>query len=129
MGDLVLSRNVDTGELAYKPIVGTTVRPPRPIVRLTMGGEEILATLGHPFWVAGSGWRMAKELNPGAVLNGVSEPVRVSVSQPDENQTAYNLIVADFSTYFVGETGVLVHDNSPVRPTASVVPGIAKMNE
>jgi hypothetical protein len=72
---------------------------------------------------------MAKELNPGAVLNGVSEPVRVSVSQPDENQTAYNLIVADFSTYFVGETGVLVHDNSPVRPTASVVPGIAKMNE
>jgi hypothetical protein len=126
MGDLVLSRNVDTGELAYKAVIGTTVRPPRPIVRISVEGEEILATLGHPMWVVGSGWRMAKELSPGAQLTGVRGPVRVIVTESAENQTAYNLIVADFSTYFVGESGVLVHDNSPVRPTASVVPGVAR---
>ena len=38
---------------------------------------------------------------------------------------AYNLVVADFNTYFVGETGILVHDNTPRLPTRATVPGLA----
>ncbi len=37
---------------------------------------------------------------------------------------AYNLIVADFDSYFVGVAGILVHDNTPRRPTAALVPGL-----
>jgi hypothetical protein len=125
MGDFVLSRNVESGELAYKPVLGTTVRPPRPIVKLSAGDEQIFATLGHPIWVAGAGWRMAKELSSGDVLHGVNEPVRLSAATPAEDDVAYNLIVADFSTYFVGNAGILVHDNSPMRPTAVALPGVA----
>ena len=33
----------------------------------------------------------------------------------EEPQQAYNLVVADFGTYFVGKSRVLVHDNSPIR--------------
>ena len=36
----------------------------------------------------------------------------------------YNLVIADFNTYFVGESGILVHDNTARRPTQAVVPGL-----
>jgi hypothetical protein len=125
IGDLVLAQDVNTGELAYKPVIGRTVRPPSPILKLAFGGEEILTTRGHPFWVAGVGWRMAKELGDGAVLHGVTGSTRIAAVKEAEQAEAYNLVVADFSTYFVGESGILVHDNTPRRPTRATVPGLA----
>lgn len=124
IGNLVLAQNVDTGELAYKPIIGRTVRPPSEILKLTVDGEELQTTLGHPLWVAGVGWRMAKELADGAILHSVNGPVRVDAITEADEAEAYNLIVADFSTYFVGKSGVLVHDNTPREPTTAVVPGL-----
>jgi hypothetical protein len=126
VGDLVLAQNAATGELAYKPIVGRTVRPPSEIRSLKIRGEEIHTTLGHPFWVAGVGWRMAKELEEGAILHGVTGSAPLSAVESAEQAEAYNLVVADFSTYFVGESGLLVHDNTPRTPTRVIVPGVAK---
>jgi hypothetical protein len=125
LGDLVLSQDVDTGELIYQPVIGRTVRPPSEIVKLSFGGEELRTTLGHPLWVAGVGWRMAKEIEDGAILQGVTGSPRVLAIAPDGEEEAYNLVVADFNTYFVGERGVLVHDNTPRRPTRATVPGSA----
>jgi hypothetical protein len=34
------------------------------------------------------------------------------------------LVVSDFSTYFVGKHGVLVHDNTPRQATSATVPGL-----
>ena len=39
---------------------------------------------------------------------------------------AYNLIVADFDSYFVGDSAILVHDNTPRQPTSAVLPGLVK---
>ncbi len=125
LGDLVLARNVDTGELAYKPVIARTVRPPSPILKLSFDGEELLTTRGHPFWVAGVGWRMAKELGDAAVLHAVTASVPLAAVEPAGELEAYNLVVADFNTYFVGESGVLVHDNTPRRPTRSTLPGVS----
>jgi hypothetical protein len=125
LGELVLSQSVDTGELSYKPVIGATVRPPSEMRKLAVGKEQIATTLGHPFWVAGAGWRMAKELGEGDVLHGVKVPARITEFEPAETAVAFNLVVADFSTYFVGESGVLVHDNTPTRPTAAIVPGVS----
>jgi Pretoxin HINT domain len=125
IGELVLAQDADTGELAYKPIIGRTVRPPSEFLKLSVGGEELQATLGHPLWVDGVGWRMAKQLADGAILHSVNGPVRVdAVAEADEAE-AYNLIVADFNTYFVGKSGILVHDNTPREPTTALVPGLA----
>lgn len=124
IGDLVLAQNVDTGELAYKPVVGRTVRPPSAIRCLRFGNESLETTLGHPLWVVGAGWRMAKELAEGGLLHGVNGPVRIAAIEKREAAAAYNLVVADFNTYFVGESGVLVHDNTLRRPTTAVVPGL-----
>jgi hypothetical protein len=124
LGDLVLAQNIESGELNFKPVVARTVRPPSEIVTISVEHEEVRTTLGHPFWVAGTGWRMAKELEDGAILHGVTGAPRVSSVEKAEKEEAYNLVVADFNTYFVGESGVLVHDNTPRTPTRATLPGL-----
>jgi hypothetical protein len=129
VGDLVLSQNVDTGELKYEPVIRRTVRPPSQILKVSTDGDKILATKGHPFWVAGVGWRMAKELGDGAVLCGLTRATRVRSIEPAGEAEAYNLVVANLNTYFVGESGILVHDNTPRRPTRTTVPGVIAKKE
>jgi len=123
LGELVLAQNVNTGELAYKPVIGRTVRPPSEILKLKINDEEIRTTRGHLFWV--DGWRMAKELKEGASLRGVTGSARMKSVESSGQEQAYNLVVAEFNTYFVGESGVLVHDNTPRTPTRATVPGLA----
>ena len=95
------------------------------MLKLKFAGEEIKTTLGHPFWVAGLGWKMAKELGDGASLHGVSGGIaRASAMESATDAEAFNLVVADFNTYFVGEAGVLVHDNTFRRPTLAIIPGL-----
>jgi hypothetical protein len=125
-GDLVLSQNVDTGELKYKTVLRRTQRPAGPLLNISTDRDELRVTGGHVLWVAGVGWRMAKELGDDAVLHSVSKPLVVRSAKPAADGEAYNLIVADFNTYFVGESGVLAHDITPRRPTQSVLPGIPK---
>ena len=124
LGDLVLAQNVETGELCYKPLIARTLRPPSEILSIELYGEKIRTTLGHPFWVAGAGWRMAKELEHGAILYGLAGSKPVAAVKPSAPEEAYNLVVADFSTYFVGESGMLVHDNTPRTPTRATSPGL-----
>ncbi|MCU0981384.1 MAG: polymorphic toxin-type HINT domain-containing protein, partial [Pirellulaceae bacterium] len=128
-GDLVLSQDPDTGELAYKPVLQTTLRPPSPQRRICVEDEEIAATLGHPFWGSGDGWRMAKELKSGQRLHALdgSWPIRQVDELPDAE--AYNLVVDDFHTYFVGRLGLLVHDNNFRRPTTAVLPGLHRARD
>ena len=124
VGDLVLAQNVNTGQIAYKPVMLRTLRPAGPILQISTPDETLLLTRGHPLWVDGVGWQMAKELRDGAVLYSVTGTTRIeSVKSATEAET-YNLVVADFNTYFVGESGILVHDNTARRPTRALVPGL-----
>jgi hypothetical protein len=125
IGDRVLAQNPESGELAYKPVLKTTLRPERPMVKISLGGDSITSTEGHLFWVSGRGWQMAKELQQGSLLHGVSGAVPVESVQPAAPAAAYNLIVADFNSYFVGASRVLVQDNTPRKPTDAIVPGLA----
>ena len=100
------------------------MRPSSPCRKIGIGEEQLVAASGHPFWVAGVGWQMAKELEDGAVLHGVDGPVVLDAVADADSVETYNLVVADFNTYFVGTSGVLVHDNSPRMPTTATVPGL-----
>jgi hypothetical protein len=124
-GDRVVSQDQDTGELAYKLVLRTTLRPPAEMLKITAGSEAIVTTLGHPFWVVGHGWRMSKQLNVGDLLHSVDGAVRIEKIEPAEKQPAHNLVVADFNSYFVGKQSILVHDNEYRKPTTAIVPGLA----
>jgi len=124
-GDRVLAQDQDTGELAYQVVLRTTLRPPSAMVRIAVGGESIITTLGHPFWVAGQGWKMAKQLAVGDLLHGLHGAAPIETVAPlDGKLQAHNLVVADSNTYFVGQSGLLVHDNEFRRPTRAIVPGL-----
>jgi hypothetical protein len=124
-GDRVLAQDQDTGELAYKLVATRTLRPPGKLLRIRVGDQNVNTTLGHPFWVSGHGWRMAKELKTGDLLHSLagSLPIDAIESLPDP-QPAYNLVVPGFNTYFVTQTGLLVHDNEFRKPTRAIVPGL-----
>jgi len=121
-GDIMLSQNPATGELAYRAVTQTTVRPPGRMARLSVGDEKIETTLGHRFWVLEKGWEMAKFLEE-TWLHSVDGPKGVSLIEPGAPQPAYNLIVDEFHTYFVGQSRLLVHDNTCPRPTLAGIPG------
>jgi Pretoxin HINT domain len=123
-GDFVLSQNVTTGELAYKMVVAPTNRPPTPLVEISAGGETIRASRGHPFWVSGLGWQMAKEIRAGEWLHSVGGPVLVDRVEEQGEAECFNLIVADFDTYFVGGNQLLVHDNMLRDGTSATIPGL-----
>lgn len=125
-GDLVLSQNVNTGEIRYKPVLARTLRPAGPTVQVSTDDEKFQATRGHVFWVAGVGWRMTKELEKGAVLQSLSGTGHVKGVESASDAETYNLVVAEFNTYFIGTSGILAHDNTPRRPTQAGLPGIAK---
>jgi hypothetical protein len=125
VGDRVLSQNVQTGELAYKPVLRTTFRPPAALLELQTHGETIACTGGHPFWVCGEGWVMGRNLAPGTRFHRPTGTTPVDTVAPGGNGPAYNLVVADFHTYFVGGAKILSHDNTIRRPTDAIVPGLA----
>jgi hypothetical protein len=129
LGDRVLSQNVETGELTYKAVLATTIRPPSKMLQITSGDTCIAATLGHPFFVVGKGWRMAKELalDDWVCVPGDAVPIdSIEEAKPAE---AYNLVVADFGTYFVGKDRMLVHDNSPLKAARLDMPGLVASND
>ncbi len=126
VGDAILAQDVDTGELALKVVLGTSIRPASPMTGVQVGEEMIASTRGHRYWIEGTGWRMAKNLTSGGRLHSTTESPSIDevVDLPD--QVAFNLIVEDFHSYFVGRRGILVHDSGAPRPTLSKVPGLAR---
>ena len=124
VGDIVLSQDSETGELALKPVLRTTIRPRGQTVKFTAGQESFEASGGHVFWVSGDGWRKASELRSGMVLHACGGPARVTSVEQGRVAETYNLVVADFSTYFVGQQKILSHDFTMRQPSRAVVPGL-----
>jgi hypothetical protein len=51
--------------------------------------------------------------------------VEVQSVEPSGEKETYNLVVADFHSYFAGDARVLTHDNTIRKPTNRIVPGLA----
>lgn len=124
VGDLVLAQDAETGELALKPVLRTTIRPRGPTVKFTAGQESFEASGGHDFWVSGDGWRKASELKSGMILHACGGATQVTSVEQGSVAETYNLVVADFSTYFIGRQKVLSHDFTMRQPARTVVPGL-----
>ena len=123
-GDRVLAVDPQSGELAYKAVQRTTRRGMTPIVKINCADHSVRATPGHPFWIVGSGWQVAKHVEPGDRLFTVGGSAQVESIEQEPATPVFNLVVNDFHTFAVGELQVLVHDNSPLRTGAALVPGL-----
>lgn len=126
-GDLVLTNEVETGALEFRPVLKTTIRPPTDTMKIVTDDETIQATLGHYWWVAGHGWLRTKEIEEGMGLHTATGTVQVNeVQMTEEKLPTYNLVVDVTHTYFVGKNRVLSCDATDVRATTTRVPGLSE---
>ena len=119
VGDMAASKNDQTGETEYKPVVRLFSFDNKTVLNLTFetenGEQELIqATQEHPFMFENGQWKNAGQLIPGDTVqtNDNGEMVKLkAVATDDKRHTEYNFEVKDFHTYFVGEHGVWVHND------------------
>ncbi|MEJ2044513.1 MAG: polymorphic toxin-type HINT domain-containing protein [Reinekea sp.] len=116
-GDQILSQDENSGELTYKTISDAYSHVHENGMTLTIasstGKQEVITTTAeHPFYVKGKGFVPAGELTVADTLQSASgDPITIlDIDNTPLNLTAYNYAVADYHTYFVGESGVWVHN-------------------
>ena len=134
-GDLVWSRDGQSGEEGYRPIERTFVTPDQELLALSLedasGAIETLeVTAPHPFRVDGRGWVAAGELEPGDQVIA-ADGGRLSVAGAEETgrtSTVYNVEVEDFHTYFVGQSGAWVHNRCGDAEPLPGVDGTGKVH-
>jgi len=115
VGDKVLAYDEETGEQAYKEVVRLFRNETNEWYHIYANGEEIICTGGHPFYVANlDKFIPARELKVGEKLllsSGVCVTIEtIQIEQLSEPETTYNFEVADFHTYYVTDSKVLVHN-------------------
>lgn len=118
VGDLVLSKNPDTEEVAYKPVYQLLQKQVDTVWEISVGDEVITTTDMHPFWVVGKGWVLTKNLNVGDLLereDSSTIPI-TNIASKEESTTVYNLSVEDFHTYYVSNLGIFSHNTSCILP-------------
>ncbi|WP_289140972.1 polymorphic toxin-type HINT domain-containing protein [uncultured Brevibacillus sp.] len=117
VGDKVLAKSDETGEVAYKEVVGLFQKQADEIYYVHIGDEIIEVTGEHPFWLDGKGWTFVKDLKAGDLLvssDGSKLAIDKIEKEPRE-ATVYNFEVEDFHSYFVSNLGIWVHNCAVVN--------------
>ena len=113
-GDKVWAWDEKTGDIALKEVVETYINETDELIHVFVNGEEIISTPTHPFYSPVKGWTDACKLRAGDILVLVNgEYVIVEKVQHELLEApiaVYNFQVADYHTYYVSSTGVLVHN-------------------
>ena len=119
-GDKVYSTSDETGESGYKEVLQVFQKETEVVTHVfyevekedgETRTEEIETTLNHLFWCEGE-WKAAGTLKPGDKLT-LADGSQVEVTEityEDRHTIVYNMEVADYHTYHVGEDGVWVHN-------------------
>ena|GEM_PF-3172850 len=121
VGDRVLSKNEETGEVAYKEVEWLYQRIVEETYNITVGGEVITTTDEHPFWIVGKGRVKSKDLVVGEILT-TSDGKELAIEKieiKEEQDTVYNFKVKDFHTYFVSNLGVWTHNACDIPNTTT----------
>jgi hypothetical protein len=115
-GDLVQTKDPQTGKIGAGKVTKTSVRQAPATVALKFStGEVIECTPEHPFYVDGVGFAPAGRLGIGtSIVTRAGPVVQVTkVERHDKPATVYNFTVEDSHTYFVGTAngGLWVHND------------------
>ncbi|GIO86408.1 hypothetical protein J25TS5_33400 [Paenibacillus faecis] len=112
VGDKVLAKSDETGEVAYQEVTGLFNKQSTEIYSIHFGNEVIEATKEHPIWIDGKGWTEVKDLKVGDLLV-TSDGRKIAIYKIEKEPrvtTVYNFSVEDYESYFVSNLGVWVHN-------------------
>ena len=96
---------------------------------LHVGGQVIRTTAEHPFYESRKGWMACHDMAVGDLVlyeDGQWAAVE-DLLDTGVWETVYNLRIADFHTYFVGEQRLLVHDNNVPQQVKVLTPGLVQI--
>lgn len=116
IGDIVFTKNMETGSVDQQPVLNTFVSESHEVVTLTLSDQEnpIMTTRSHPFYTPTNGWTTAAQLRAGDILLSLNgECVIVEQVQHELLEspvTVFNIETASNHNYFVGDATVLVHN-------------------
>ena len=114
VGDYVWAWDELRNDVSLKRVLETYVNETDELVHVFVNGEEIVTTPSHPFYSPVKGWTDAVHLRAGDILvlvNGEYVVVEKVQHELLENPVkVYNFQVEDYHTYYVRESGVLVHN-------------------
>ena len=126
IGDLLLSRNPDSGENEYRPVAAVFVSTKvTAILTIVLEDGTVLeATPEHRVHADGD-WQQADGLVYGSSLSTASrDAVRVrSVERHIRHATVFDLSVAGNQNFYVSQARVLVHNISPCEKVAQALAG------
>jgi hypothetical protein len=115
LGDEVLSKNIETGEISYKKVVKVYEKSTEKIVRLEIGNEIVETTENHLFFTDCGWWKKAESIEIGEKIlgkDGTYESVKtIERKHSDKPIAIFDLNIDENHTYFVGLVGALVHNN------------------
>ena len=77
VGDRVLTRSLDTGDLAFSLVIGIDLRHDAEVHAIEVGGRTFIATPDQPFFVPHERWLSAKDLKPGTEIESLAGKSRV----------------------------------------------------
>ncbi len=113
VGESVFALDPTTGETVACTVLDTLTNWTNYLVEVGIPGELIQTTGNHPFWVEQEQrYCRADQLEPGLTLRlvGGGRADVVSLEKRLAQTTTHNLNVEGLHTYFVGASGVLVHN-------------------
>jgi hypothetical protein len=110
----VLGFDTQGGQVGTWAVKRVEIRNEASFVRMVLSDGSILeSTPEHPFWVIGSGWVRAAELDTTDALIMISGgTTRLSALESfatEATRPVYNLVVDGPDDFFVGALPVLVH--------------------
>lgn len=119
VGDLVLAYDEETGAVGPKPVTALIRPEPRLLYAIKAQDdsgeiEHFEVTDDHPWRVTGRGWVETIDLRPADPLDAASGPdlTVTSVTLTNRHAPTYNLTVAGWHTFLVGDDRIVVH-NAP----------------
>jgi hypothetical protein len=126
-GDLVLTQETATGTIAFTPVLVTHQEAAQPVREIAIGGTTITATELERFWVSGKGWVMALDLKPKDAIRGLGDSASVGSLKESDSRPAYQVCVGVGRGLFVGERGILAHDERVAAPATSLFDSVPEL--
>ena len=118
VGDKVYSYNFETEEIELKEVDKVVKHEIKEITNIYTDNEILETTWSHPFYVVLKGSKLAKDLKVKDQLrmknNMLTKINMITISELKNKRMVYEIRVKDNHNYFVGNTGVLVFNETSV---------------
>ncbi|HEY3718478.1 MAG TPA: polymorphic toxin-type HINT domain-containing protein [Jatrophihabitantaceae bacterium] len=123
VGDKVWAQDLATGKRSLRKVTGLFKKVAAAMMTIIVAGSAVVVTTEHPFYTPDRGWVESSELKVGDKLTERDGHAAViqKITYSNKPTVVYNFSVEGDHNYYVGESGLLVHNCNVNVPDEHVV--------